>query len=217
MDENYLKRLPRCQRRDQLLAAALVMVREQGTEELTLCSLAHRVGITHTIAYRHFGTRSGLLIGLYEQVDARQIAALLAKLEQASPHLLIIANAISDAYMNSAIEAGVEWHALRSALKGNKEMAAVQRRSTEDYVAIYENALAPFSHLPADQLHLSCIGFLGAARAIADELIDDQIGQFEAVTTLTALIFSSLAPMDVVADARAPQPLAPGAEREETA
>ncbi|AOE85161.1 TetR/AcrR family transcriptional regulator [Pseudomonas sp. TCU-HL1] len=188
MDLSHTKRLPKYQRREQLLNAALMLVREQGTEDLTLCSLAQRVGITHTVVYRHFKTRTGLLIALYGRVDAHQVEILLAKLKLATPHLKQIAYAVSDAYVTGACEVGVEWQALQAALKGNAEMSAVLRQLTEVYVAICQDALAPYSHLSSDQLHLRCIGFLGAARTIAEELIGGHIERVEAVVTLTALI-----------------------------
>ncbi|WP_051050707.1 TetR/AcrR family transcriptional regulator [Metapseudomonas furukawaii] len=194
MNVHPVKRLPKFQRRDQLLGAALVMLREQGTEELTLCSLAQRVGITHTVVYRHFETRTGLLIALYERVDAYQIEVLLSQLKLAAPQLKQVANAVSDAYMSGAIAAGVEWQALQAALKGNEEMSAVLHRQTEAYAAICQNALTPFSHLPPDQLHVRCMGLLGAARAIAEELISGRIDQAKAVNALTALIMCWLIP-----------------------
>ncbi|ENL6833792.1 TetR/AcrR family transcriptional regulator [Pseudomonas aeruginosa] len=193
------------QRREQLLTTALMMVREQGTEDLTLCSLAQRVGIVHTVAYRHFVTRSGLLIALYERVDARQREILHAKLKLAAPHLKQIARAVSDAYMTGANEVGVEWLALQAALEGNEEMSAILRQLTDAYAVIFQNALVPYSHLSSDQLHLRCIGFLGAARAIAEELICGHIDHAEAVGTLTALILCGLTPPDARVQACPPE------------
>ncbi|MCO6056075.1 TetR/AcrR family transcriptional regulator [Pseudomonas sp. MOB-449] len=205
MNLSHVKRLPKFQRREQLLTTALMMIREQGTEDLTLCSLAQRVGITHTVAYRHFETRTGLLIALYERVDAQQSEILRAKLKLAEPHLKHIANAVSDAYVTGAIEVGVEWQALQAALEGNKEMTAILRQLTEVYVATLQNALTPYSHLTSDQLHLRCIGFLGAARAIADELMCGHIEQVEAVGNLTALILCWLTPADIHVQASPPE------------
>ncbi|MCO6055326.1 TetR/AcrR family transcriptional regulator [Pseudomonas sp. MOB-449] len=194
MSERQCMRLPKYQRRDQLLAAALEMVGEQGTEGLTLVSLAHRVGIAHTVVYRHFETRAGLLIALYQQVDARQIETLVTMLRSAAPDLHTVASAISHAYMASALSAGKEWHALWAALKGSEAMATVQRQMTEDYLAICTDALGPYSSLPPDQLHLRCTGILGAAQAIANESIHRPISPADSASCLTALIVSAIAP-----------------------
>nr|WP_172424924.1 TetR/AcrR family transcriptional regulator [Pseudomonas sp. A46] len=197
--------MSKLQRREQLLTAALMMVREQGTEELTLCSLAQRVGITHTVAYRHFVTRAGLLIALYERLDAQQLEILSAKLKLAGPHLKQIAIAVSDAYVTGAIEVGVEWQALQAALEGNEEMSTISRKLTDVHVAICQDALAPYSRLSSDQLHLRCIGFLGAARVIAAELICGHIERVEAAVTLTALILCWLTPADARVQACPPE------------
>lgn len=205
MNLSHVRRMSKLQRREQLLTAALMMVREQGTDELTLCSLAQRVGITHTVAYRHFVTRAGLLIALYERVDAQQIEILRAKLKLAGPHLKQIASAVSDAYVTGVIEVGVEWQTLQAALVGNEEMSAILRQLTEVYVAICQDALAPYSRWSSDQLHLRCIGFLGAARAIAAELICGHIERVEAAATLTSLILCWLTPEDARVQACPPE------------
>jgi AcrR family transcriptional regulator len=54
------KRLPKEQRREQLLDTALAIVREQGTDAITLSYVAERAGVSKPIAYGHFGTRAGL-------------------------------------------------------------------------------------------------------------------------------------------------------------
>jgi len=48
-------RLPKAERR-QLLAIALVIVREEGADRLTLGHLAARAGVSKPITYEHFGT-----------------------------------------------------------------------------------------------------------------------------------------------------------------
>src|SRR5262245_12468652 len=70
------KRLDKEARRRQLLDTALAIVREEGTQALTLGRLAERAGVTKPIAYEHFGTRSGLLIALFRDYDARTTEAV---------------------------------------------------------------------------------------------------------------------------------------------
>ena len=70
------RRLSNAERRRQLLDTALVIVREEGADRLTLGHLAARAGVSKPVAYDHFGTRSGLLIELYRSIDAEQANAL---------------------------------------------------------------------------------------------------------------------------------------------
>ena len=102
------RKLPKAERRDQLLDTALTIVREEGTDALTLGHLAERAGVSKPIAYEHFGTRSGLLIALYERIDDRQVAALLQALERTPRRLGDVARVMSDAYMACYLTAGPE-------------------------------------------------------------------------------------------------------------
>jgi AcrR family transcriptional regulator len=73
------RRLARDARLRQLLDAAWRVVREEGTEALTLGRLAEQSGVTKPVVYDHFGTRSGLLAALYQEFDARQTAIMDAR------------------------------------------------------------------------------------------------------------------------------------------
>jgi AcrR family transcriptional regulator len=64
------------QRRRQLLDVAWQLVREEGTEGLSLGRLAEQAGVTKPVVYDHFETRTGLLVALYQEYDARQTAML---------------------------------------------------------------------------------------------------------------------------------------------
>ncbi|NQD94392.1 helix-turn-helix transcriptional regulator, partial [Pseudomonas sp. CrR25] len=66
------RRLPRDERQRQLLDVAWRLIREEGTEALTLGRLAEQAGVTKPVVYDHFGTRAGLLAVLYQEFDARQ-------------------------------------------------------------------------------------------------------------------------------------------------
>jgi AcrR family transcriptional regulator len=187
------KKLSKAERREQLLDTALAIVREQGTDALTLGYLAERAGVSKPIAYEHFKTRSGLLIALYEQIDNRQVAALLLALERTPRRLEEVARVVSTAYMNCFTSVGPEWHAISAALKGDEEMEAFQRELVDSYVALYRDALAPYSKLPEDELRLRCIGIIGAGDAIARDMVRGRIDEAAAAASLASLIVGWLA------------------------
>lgn len=170
MRETSAKRLPKAERRNQLLETAQAIVREEGTDALTLGHLAERAGISKPIAYEHFGTRSGLLIALARRIDDRQVETLLAALKRTRPRLGDVAKVIGNAYMRCYTTVGPEWTAITAALKGDEQMDAVQQEILDRYVAIYREALAPYADLPEDQLELRCVAIGGAAEALAREL-----------------------------------------------
>jgi len=192
MNTATAKRLPKEMRRDQLLETARTIVREEGTDMLTLGYLAERAGVSKPIAYEHFKTRSGLLIALYRQIDDRQVNALLAALERTPRRLKEVADVMSTAYMNCFHEVGPEWHAISAALKGDEEMERVQQELIDSYVELYCSALAPYCDLPRKELRVRCLAILGAAEAIARETMNRRIGRDTAVSLLASLIVTWL-------------------------
>jgi AcrR family transcriptional regulator len=181
-------KLPRAQRRDQLLETAQAMVREQGTDALTLGALAERAGVSKPIAYEHFKTRSGLLIALYDLLNDRQVAALLEALQRTPRRLEDVAQVVARAYMDCYTSIGPEWHAVAAALQGDEEMGGHQQELVDCYVAFYLDALAPYSAVPKEELHLRCVGIIGAAEAISRDMIRGRVDEATAAASLASLI-----------------------------
>ncbi|NMO15376.1 TetR/AcrR family transcriptional regulator [Pyxidicoccus fallax] len=192
MSETSGKKLTKAQRREQLLDVALKLVREEGTDALTLGYLAERAGVSKPIAYEHFKTRSGLLIALYADLDSVQVAALLEALKRTPRKLEDVARVVSRAYMHCYTSMGPEWHAISAALKGDEEMEVFQQELVDSYVAIYCEAFAPFCDLKKEELRLRCIAICGAAEALAREMLRGRVSEERASTSLGSLIVAWL-------------------------
>lgn len=194
MSETSTRRLSRAERREQLLETALEIVREEGTDALTLGRVAERAGVTKPIAYEHFGTRSGLLIALCERIDVRQRAVLFEALERAPARLADLARVASRAYMRCYTSVGPEWYAITAALKGDEEMEAFRQRLLDEYVGIYRDTFAAHVRLPRRELHLRCVGIVGAAEAMAGEMLRERTSEAAAAEALASLIVAWLPP-----------------------
>ncbi|MGV6873565.1 TetR/AcrR family transcriptional regulator [Pseudochelatococcus sp. B33] len=188
------RKMPRADRRAQLLETAHAIVREQGTDMLTLGALAERAGVSKPIAYSHFCTRAGLMIALYRELYDRQVEIVVASLRRAPARLAEVAWVIADSHMECYADIGREWHAIAAALRGEAEMAAHQREMTEGCVALYFEALAPLSSLPAEHVRRRCFAIIGAADALADEMARGNVTRDQASEDLAGLIVSWLSP-----------------------
>jgi AcrR family transcriptional regulator len=184
-------RLSKQARREQLLDAALGIVRELGADGLTLVTLAEAAGVSRPIAYDHFGTRSGLLLALYRRLEERHRAAATEALRSAEPTAAAIARVMATAYFACATDMP-EFTAVSAALKGNPEVESLQHELLDGYTEVMVAAMAPHSALTADALRLRCIGVLGAAEALAVELNRGRTTAPDAVTALADLIVGSL-------------------------
>lgn len=184
-------RLSKQARREQLLNTAVAIVRRQGTDGLTLVTLAEAGGVSRPIVYDHFGTRPGLLLALYRRLDERHRAVIAQALREAGPSADKVARLISTAYFACATDMP-ELAAVSAALKGDPEMEAVQRELLDRYTDLIAAALLRHSELAPAALRLRCVGVLGAAEAMAAELNQGRASAEDAVATLTDLIVGSL-------------------------
>ncbi|MEV0246639.1 TetR/AcrR family transcriptional regulator [Nocardia sp. NPDC050712] len=187
------RRLPKQDRREQLLDTALEVVRARGADELTLLTLAEAAGVSRPIVYDHFGTRPGLLLALYRRLAERHRAETARALAGAPPAPEAIAEVMSAAYFACATDMP-EFTAISAALKGNLEMETRQRDLLDEYTELMAAALSPHSALDLDALRLRCVGVLGAADAIAAELNSGRITESAAVAALADLIAGGLVP-----------------------
>ena len=185
-------RLSRAERRRQLLDVALVIVREQGADRLTLGYLAARAGVSKPVAYEHFGTRSGLLGELLKSLDDEQVKALRAALGRAQHDLEQTADILAAAYMHCAANTSGDWRAVSAALSGGGGMGALQQEIIDGYVQIWASALEPHSALPHDELHRRCVGLVGAGEAISIGMIGGSCSEKQAAHTFSALIQGGL-------------------------
>ena len=64
-------RVPRSERREQLLDVTLDLLADDGFEALTMEAIAGRAGVNRTIVYRSFANLQLLLLALYRREDAR--------------------------------------------------------------------------------------------------------------------------------------------------
>ena len=181
-------KLPRNERRAQLLATASDIVREQGTDALTLGALAERAGVSKPIAYSHFETRSGLMMALYKAAMDRQLGVLAEALEGAPQEPATIVRILAQAYLECATTIGPEWHAIGAALRGDAMMDAYQQEMSENHAAFYAKAIQPFSELDPAAVQRRCISLIATMEAMSNELTAGRIDMEVAVEDLISLI-----------------------------
>ena len=176
------RRLTRAERLRQLLDVAWRLVRDEGSDALTLGRLAEQAGVAKPVVYDHFGTRSGLLIALYRDYDARQTAIMDRALEASEPTLRERAAVIAYAYVECVLTQGREMPGVLAALAGSPELEQVKRDYQRAFIAKCREVLAPFTGRKgiapasfwamlgaADMLsHAAAIGEITASQAQAE-------------------------------------------------
>lgn len=186
------RRMPRDQRRTQLLEAAAAIVRAEGADALTLARVAERAGVTKPIAYEHFETRTGLLKALYRHFDAHRIESTLADLEQRAGSLEAAVSILAAAYVDCAFESGAEFASIAAALAATCTKDAFGHELRESYTELFYSALAPYRAFPPKDGKGIMLGLIGAADALAQEAVAGRISRKAAVSALTRIMLSVL-------------------------
>lgn len=172
------RRLTRAQRHRQLVDVAWRMVREEGSDALTLGRLAEQAGVTKPVVYSHFATRSALLAALYREFDARQNELIGAALAAAPPTLAGRADVIADAFVACMLAQGRELPGVLAALAGSPELEALRREGEAVFLENCRAALAPFAGPegigPAGLRAMSGAGEALCRAAMAGEITADE-------------------------------------------
>jgi len=196
------KRLSRDDRHAQLLDVARDLIRDDGTDELTLARLADRAGVTKPLVYDHFGDRSGVLAELYRAFEARQRDTLVEALDGAEPALPAVATVVAGAYVDCCIAEGRELADVVSALAGSPTLDALRQEAQDEYLGMCRDALAPYSRT-LDSAGL--VGIVGAGDALGRAAITGRISADRARSALTKVV-TALADGDATTTAQETTP-----------
>ncbi|MDR0184365.1 TetR/AcrR family transcriptional regulator [Lysobacter arvi] len=188
-DDAARKRLPRELRLRQLLGVSWRLIRDEGTDALTLGRLAEAAGVTKPVVYSHFGTRNGLLAALYEDYDVRQTALMDEAIAMSGPTLEDKAQVIARSYVDCVLTQGREIPEVLAALNGSPELASVKRRYQHAFIRKTGDILAPFAG--SNGLSLAALwAMLGAADALSNAAVAGEISREQASAELQDTILA---------------------------
>jgi AcrR family transcriptional regulator len=198
------RRLSREDRFRQLLDVAWQLVREEGTDALTLGRLAELAGVTKPVVYDHFVTRAGLLAALYEDFDGRQNQQFAEAIEASAATLEDRAWVIAACYVDCVLLQGREIPGVIAALSSSPELEALKRRYEAIFLDKCREALSPFA--PEGRVSQAGLrAMLGAAEALSQAAASDEISREEAQQELLATILAMVTRRSHARDVERPQ------------
>lgn len=182
------QRLSKAERRQQLLDTALLIVREENADRLTLGHLAARAGVSKPVVYDHFATRSELLIELYRWIDTERVRTFTEAMTTSGRSLEDTVQVLASAYIQCAADKADEFHSVGAALAGSEEKAAVFQELLDNCVAMFVAVLTPHVNMSPPSLQRCCIGLVGAGEALSVALTRGRLKPTEAVAAFASLI-----------------------------
>ncbi|MBN2994316.1 TetR/AcrR family transcriptional regulator [Pseudomonas cedrina subsp. fulgida] len=180
------RRLSREDRSRQLLDVAWQLVRDEGTEALTLGRLAELAGVTKPVVYDHFVTRAGLLAALYRDFDARQDRVFSERIEASNATLEDRAWVIAASYVECVLLQGREISGVIAALNSSPELEALKREYETIFLDKCRDALSPFGRVSQAGLR----AMLGAAQELSQAAASGEISREEAQQELLETILA---------------------------
>ena len=181
------RRLRRHQRTRQLLDTAWKLIGNEGTDALTLGRLANAAGVTKPVVYAHFGSRSGLLVALYQDFDQRQSAVFDRAIAKAGSTLADKADVIASCYIACVLAQGREIPGVLAALGGSAELETIRRRYQQAFLDKCRQILAPFAATNGVAT-VALWALLGAADGLSQAAVNGDISPTQARQELTRLV-----------------------------
>jgi len=186
------RRLSKADRRQQLLVAALDVIREEGADNLTLGHLAVRAGVSKPVVYDHFGTRSGLLIELYRWIDTERVGAFRQAMAAADKDRDETIASLAEAYICCAADLTGEFYLVGAALAGSPEKAEVYAELLDQSVAMFVSVLRPFNRLTGPAATRLCVGLVGAGEGLSAAIVRGKLTEADAIATFRDIISAAV-------------------------
>lgn len=185
-------RMSKVDRRRQLLETALVLIRQDGTETLTLARVAEVAGVSKPIAYEHFETRNGLFKALYLHLDREQSARIELTLQSIPLAFSDLLKMFSAAFIDCAVQSGPEYAAIEAALAASEELTAFRLELRAAYLDSYRRVLARYLGPDLRAIEPLMIAIHGAASELAQEVVAGRLQRDESVSALHSIIAGAL-------------------------
>jgi AcrR family transcriptional regulator len=187
-------RLPRDERRAQLLAAALEVFTAAGYHSAAMDEIADRAGVSKPVLYQHFPSKLDLYLAVLDtHIDSLVFA--IQRAIQSTPDNAIRVQATIGAYFDF-IEAEGEAFRLLFESDMNVEPAVRERlnRMTYDCAAAVSAVISLDTGLPQEAAMLLGVGLIGSAQVTARHWLerDSKLTREQAQTLATNIIWRGI-------------------------
>jgi AcrR family transcriptional regulator len=134
---------PRTPRQEEIVDAAIALVREGGWQHLTVRRLARRLGVTDPALYRHFSGKGELALAIADRMQALLLGPVRAiAAEKGSPTRSRIERIVAHHVELLLATDGLPMLLMAEAATGDERLAARLRQVMGEYLAILGGLVA---------------------------------------------------------------------------
>ncbi|NEN76983.1 TetR/AcrR family transcriptional regulator [Nocardioides zeae] len=160
-------RLPRKERRAQLLESALEVFVAQGYHAAAMDDIAERAGVSKPVLYQHFPGKLDLYLALLDESCSTVIASCREALASTPDNKLRVAATVKAFYDYVAHDTGAFRLVFESDLTSEPAVRAQIERVTADTADLVAEVIADDTGLPAEAAKLLAVSLVGMAQVSA--------------------------------------------------
>lgn len=160
-------RLPRRERRAQLLESALEVFVAQGYHAAAMDDIADRAGVSKPVLYQHFPSKLDLYLALLDQSCATVIQNCREALDATDDNKLRVAATIKAFYDYVAHDTGAFRLVFESDLTSEPAVRAQVERVTSETAALVAEVIEDDTGLPEEAARLLAVSLVGMAQVSA--------------------------------------------------
>jgi AcrR family transcriptional regulator len=175
-------RLPRRERRVQLLDSALEVFVAQGYHAAAMDDIAERAGVSKPVLYQHFPGKLELYLALLDAACDLVIANCRQALASTQDNKTRVAAAMAAFYSYVADERGAFRLVFESDLTSETSVRAQVERVTSECSAMIADVIHDDTGLPAEQSRLLAVSLVGMAQVSARFWVSESGGRFSGLT-----------------------------------
>ncbi|WP_240771438.1 TetR/AcrR family transcriptional regulator [Nocardioides sp. GY 10113] len=187
-------RLPRSERRAQLLDAALEVFVANGYHAAAMDDIAERAGVSKPVLYQHFPGKFELYLALLDASCDRMIANCRAALDSTPDNKQRVQAAIDAFFVYVDHDAGAFRLVFESDLNNEPSVREHIERVTVECADMIGEVIHDDTGLPVDQARLLAVAMVGMAQVSARFWLTDQgrIDRDQAVALVSALAWRGI-------------------------
>ena len=188
-------RMPRDERRAQLLAAATNVFVNNGYHATVMDHIAEHAGVSKPVLYQHFPGKLELYLALLERHADELVRRVLGAIEETTDNAQRVRNAVG-AYFDFVDGDGQAFRLVfESDLRNQPEVQAVVEQATTACVEAIARAMVADAGLDADRAWLVAVGVVGASEHSARYWLTHrrEVPKEEAVALTASLAWKGLA------------------------
>jgi AcrR family transcriptional regulator len=187
-------RLPRRERRAQLLDSALGVFVAQGYHAAAMDDIAERAGVSKPVLYQHFPGKLDLYLALLDSACDEVIDNCRAALAATHDNKTRVAAAMAAFYTYVAGERGAFRLVFESDLTSEPAVREHVERVTSECAAMIADVIHDDTGLPAEQSRLLAVSLVGMAQVSARFWVSESSGltQAQAIELVSGLAWRGI-------------------------